>query len=337
MFCFTGPRRNTWNLIPEVNCSSKQENQTKNIAKWPIVDASKSSKKTIVILLASMPRSGSTMMAELLKSRKNTVLFFEPDHKTEFTSCSAVVDCMCDYIRNILLCKFDAEFEKWQKSRFFNYFHESTQNCFAQPCKLKMNLRKMCNNAEFAITKLIRVPLGYLENLIKDPMLETKIIHLIRDPRGSLISNKKMGWVHDPFFKCSSVHMDLLAYEHLSEKYPGNVIQVKYEKFCLNPLEVTKNIFKFAFGDQKLSNSTLRFIKEHTEAKSQTGAMNTVRESKNFYQDWRWKITPDMFDRIEKVKECQQCLNKLNYRVFGSIQQVRNQSLSLFLDSNNKY
>ena len=60
-----------------------------------------------------------------------------------------------------------------------------------------------------------------------------------------------------------------------------------------------------------------------------TSGYGTIRVSEEQYQKWRLTITEKNLLVIEN--DCQESIKKLNYRIFGNIDSVRNLNISLFL------
>lgn len=307
--------------------------------------------KSAVVVVSSLPRSGSTFLAELLTSHHSngTVLFFEPlmlyqkklrQHNTSFVE---------QFLSGLLACDFSSNFEVWLKGKslFLSYYHPSVERCFRKPagggtkCMRRLDLLGVCRQANTRVVKVIRSRLSWLAGLLDDPgALQVKLIHLIRDPRASMTSARKLGWNSDPTVKCTAVYDDLEAYDNLSARYPGRILQVSHESMCLDPLTTTKTIFHFIHGSSNLEPSTVKFLRRHTESSSSSlmsarklmfmyDDMDTRRQSWREYDAWRWEISNQQLQMIEKEKVCRDVLERLSHVVFGSIKNARNASVSL--------
>ena len=293
-------------------------------------------KPRYVILVSALPRSGSTLMAELLSSHPDSVLFFEPDHKIYLTPCGELYHCVTKYLRNVLTCRFDDEFKQWMIRKFlFRFFNEDTFACGKNYyCRRSIPLRKKCLEAPFILTKLIRTPLSYIYDILQDPELDVKVIHLIRDPRGSLLSLSRFRWNRTIPTDCHKYFRDLNAFEFITKAFPNKIIQIKYESFCINPIETTEEIFKFAYDDPTLPPSTLRYINAHTKW-PEKGALNTFRISKDHPQLWRSKIKLELLTEIQTDMFCSMVIDKIQHRKFANLEDVRDSDVSLFLPKEN--
>ena len=286
----------------------------------------------IVVLVASLPRSGSTVMAELLRSYPESVLFFEPDHKTQYSDCSAIPSCIANYIKDVALCQFDSEFDIWLRNGFFfRYFHPDYKSCLEnETCRHTYDLRSKCKNASVTITKVVRYYLSDLHDLLKDDHLDARIIHLIRDPRGSFLSASRFKWDRIPAVDCFKLEADTRSYDYLRKKYPKQIMQVHYEDFCLKPQKTAETIFQFAFDRLKLPENTLKFILSHTNFNGK-GALNTIRKSRKIVDSWRQKINPRLLQEIQNNSACAKVIQNMKHKIFSNINQTRNKNISLFI------
>ncbi|KAK3870456.1 hypothetical protein Pcinc_024317 [Petrolisthes cinctipes] len=232
-----------------------------------------------VVVVSSLPRSGSTFLAELLTSHdfNDTTLFFEPlmpykkkIRRQQNTNGSFVVG---RFLSGLLTCNFSDDFETWLKGKplFLSYYHPSVERCFRKPaeggsrCMKRLDLSSVCGRTNTRVVKVVRSRLSWLAGLLQDSGApQVKIIHLTRDPRASMTSIRKLGWNSDPKVKCKAMHDDLTEYDNLAAKHPRQLLHVSHESMCLDPLTTTKAIFHFIHGTSHLPPSTLRFLRRHT-------------------------------------------------------------------------
>lgn len=286
-----------------------------------------------------MPRGGSTFISELLSTMQRSIVFFEPLWHMQHTDCSADENCISQYLTDILTCKFQPDFEQWlkEKTLFFNYFNSNARKCLSKAgkdrvsCITDMNLVDICQASPIRITKVIRARLSWLENMLSDALLNLKVIHLTRDPRGSIRSISTFGWPSDQHDKCSELEQDLDAYEILSQKFPTKVLQLRYEDFCVSPVSSTREIFKFLLRIDNIPDTVQAYLDSHSTGKMEKkGSMSTFKNSKQQYDAWRYKISPELLDKIEKEPACLRSIKRMQYRVFNSLDNAKNGSVSLF-------
>ena len=298
-------------------------------------------KPILVILLSSTPRSGSSLVAELLSTHPSSVLFFEPLQKLQKDRCINDTSCVIDYLKKLLLCQYDDDFQRWflGKKMFSGFFSGSVLQCnsfnstLRQTCLQKLDIRKECDNSSARITKVIRTKISFLVDLLQDNDIDLKIVHLFRDPRGFIKSISKFRWNKDPHFHCSRVLEDLQSYRLLKKIYPDKIYQLKYENIAMYPLLYAKQLFTHVFGIEELSEETIDYLVSHTKSnkKPTRDAMLRVRNSTATFQSWRETISSEMLRKIESTESCRQVIESIHHRFFNTVSNVRNKHLSLFL------
>ena len=80
-----------------------------------------------------------------------------------------------------------------------------------------------------SVTKTVRMGAQPLLELMADPTLDLRVIHLVRDPRGTLQSRMRLSWCtaevcSDPKTVCSDLMADLRTAEQLQKKYPDRLV-----------------------------------------------------------------------------------------------------------------
>ncbi|XP_063590809.1 carbohydrate sulfotransferase 3-like [Penaeus indicus] len=286
-----------------------------------------------VLTLSSLPRSGSTLMAQFLGTLANSVVFFEPMWIKEYTPCADDEDCVVDYIYNIFNCSYKQDFEDWfrKKDLFFGYFHSDVKSCKGAGCRDALDVRGMCERSDARVMKIIRTRLAFLEPLMSDPEINFKVIFLTRDPRGSLNSIRKFGWNRDPLTRCSHLDKDQVAYDELSELYPDKVMLVKHEDFCLDPMGKAEELMEFLYGHSTVPEELKTYLANHMTSKTQKGTMSTVKNSSQEYDAWRYKIREDDLLKIESEPICARTIESMGHVLFGSIQRANDSSVPLFV------
>lgn len=325
---------------------SDESNEHRHILGISSSSSSSSAAPLLVLVLSSMPRSGSTFLSDLLTNVADSILFFEPLWKTEKNKrCMSNITCVNKQLFDIFTCNFDERFESWLKgySLFFQYFNDEARECIKHEnktmkkvCVNRMEIHQLCRTAPIRIMKVIRARLSWIEIFLQDPLLNFKVIHLVRDPRGSLNSIRKFGWVKDPPIRCRDLENDLITFDNFYRKFPSRVFQLNYELFCLHSLQITKNLFSFVTGNASLPQNIKRFIDKHM-TENISGAMTTFRDSKKHYEEWRYQISEKQLKSIENEAACLNSIQRLNFVVFGSIEKCRNKSVPLMLENTMKY
>lgn len=291
-----------------------------------------------VVVVSSLPRSGSTLLAQLITAADNTVLFFEPLARYQKVPCFKNGSCVTDFMSSLFRCTFDDKFDVWLKGKglFIGYYHPSVQRCFQWPkegsstCRRRLDLRALCRGANVKVVKVIRSRLAWLAALLDRS--NVKIIYLTRDPRASLASISRMGWDSFPSRRCAALAADLDAYTALRASHPNRITRLSLEEFSRSPVQTTQRIFDFLHGISTFGDSVQRFLREHTNASrvwSNDGNMDTHRNSVREAEAWRGSVTLRQLREVEGEPACQAAITRLGHALFNTLENARNSSFSL--------
>lgn len=67
--------------------------------------------------------------------------------------------------------------------------------------------------------------MSWISPLLQDPEVNVAVIHLVRDPRGILLSYWKAGWEQDPQKACDDLLDDLTNSQILRQQYPEKLVR----------------------------------------------------------------------------------------------------------------
>ncbi|XP_076059512.1 carbohydrate sulfotransferase 5-like [Oratosquilla oratoria] len=308
-------------------------------------DAAMANAESQILVVSSVGRSGSTFMGELLSQQPSSVYFFEPElyvyrHlKEEVTQENSL-----PVIMDMLNCKFRDDFVDWLKSRnMYNVYRTNlTENCEKMEYCIRHDLLTGdCQTKSVKVIKVIKMRLQWVRPLLKNPSLNLKVIHLIRDPRASLASLARRGMPgKDPQESCPRILMDIRAVPALQKQFPGKVFSVKYENFFTDPEETALDLWKFIRGSDSTSAldpasgnpielplSWKTFLETHTSV-NKGNVFNTFRNSKLEVMAWRQEI--DEIFLLEVEKHCIKVIRALGHIKFGSIENAANMNIPLF-------
>lgn len=171
-------------------------------------------------------------------------------------------------------------------------------------------------------SKIIRLPA--LENLknLANSTDNLKILYLVRDPRGMAVSRQHIQ-------NDRRLSPNLLT--RICERYKRNFSflksrnsnwltesknfkMIRYEDFSLNPLSLTKEIYK-DFG-LELPENVLKYIEKATkDGESEHSKMKflTSRNSSDVVFGWRGKLDVSDLDKIES--NCEEVMAKFGYKL----------------------
>jgi Sulfotransferase domain len=217
-----------------------------------------------VVIIAGVPRSGTSWLGEIINSSPDTAYRFQPIFSYAFKDAVNIESSMEDY------------------QRFFNGIYESSDDFLLQTDKRESGMYPVFNkkdNPEFLAFKMCRYQylickmLCYFDNI--------KLVGIVRHPCAVINSwlknqrefpqeaDARKEWRYGAcknrgreeeffgFYKWKEVaHL----YLDLKDKYPQKVFVVKYETLVDNPLAISKQLFDFIGLD--FSEQSEAFLKK---------------------------------------------------------------------------
>ncbi|KAL7637835.1 UNVERIFIED_CONTAM: hypothetical protein RMT77_011447 [Armadillidium vulgare] len=156
--------------------------------------------------------------------------------------------------------------------------------------------------------------------------LNTGIIHLIRDPRATVLSRMELTQHALLESHCEKLRQEINLGPQIynSKRY----YRVRYEDLALNPIEETKKLYKFV--GLKYTIFTELLIRSTSFDDSLTSDPFALRR-RSSSRAFRWRNVMS-FDQVQRIQEhCQDVLEKLNYRIFNTIEEYKNSSIPVLL------
>jgi len=285
-----------------------------------------------LVQVVSVGRSGSSFVGELLASHSpRHAYFFEPLRalKEQAPDCLESADCIAAHISQRFLCAgLGSERVRCDFSEEASKCCDNTDNKQKVKCLDEINQNKECSESSHRVIKTVRAKLRDMEQLLEHPKSDIKIVNLYRDPRGVLNSVDRIkDWKTDIRKTCSRIHDDFVSYIDLKEKYPNNVQQVAYDRFCLNMDKEIQPLLEFAFGTPEASAGVRGYLQTHTtEPRFET---RTTRNSSQHFQQWRLTIRPSLLADIQSDPVCLEVILFMGHRVFKDVKEARNLSIRL--------
>lgn len=179
-----------------------------------------------VLLLSSMGRSGSSFLGALLSSLPGSFYFYEPLRRLEqwkllteeigVKSLKAVFTCnLTEPVRSALTARNSRKISL-QDARLCS----SPNACFSANA-----VEAACRRKRFRVVKTIRSRVSWLPELLKDAEVNLRVIHLVRDPRGSITSGRKAGWfTAEPETYCERLHADIHDGLQVQRQFPEKYV-----------------------------------------------------------------------------------------------------------------
>lgn len=177
-------------------------------------------------------------------------------------------------------------------------------------------LNPLCHLFPFQSMKLVRLRAELSEELLLDTSLNIKIVLLIRDPRGTMLSRQHEKWCMESecgnaTMMCEDMVSDFKAAKMLYKKYAHRFKAIRYEE--LEPFEMTKEIFKF-YG-LPFHAKIKKFLNTHTK-RDIGNTFSTFRDSKKTPLKWMRDLNLDEIKRIQL--ECTEAMLLWGYKEMGN-------------------
>lgn len=192
-----------------------------------------------------------------------------------------------------------------------------------QPCI--QHYEKACQMSRLRVIKEVWMDLRHVLLLIRrDPDL--KVIHLVRDPRGILLSRKnlgptKKGKKRPPVYKqhaehlCTNMDRDLRIFEQITKEFPDAAIQIRYEDLVMRPSQIAKSLYDHVgFTTDVAEQYYLAWQRQINNPSNITRHLNTYRhKSEAEAYDWINQLTDEDRKTIENIPACVKVIQNLHY------------------------
>ncbi|CAH1780260.1 unnamed protein product [Owenia fusiformis] len=311
------------------------------------------------VLLLTYARSGSTFSSELFNQHPDVFYSFEPLITIDipmFTQVTgnilsnqnnlAVVGKLqysCPEIQDIINSVFACNIHRLSKSAMFHNFWmmkgsltDVYRNCFIhgpRTWKPSNCLANNCMKSSIITVKTILLRMSVTKSLLRHhPQL--KIIHLVRDPRGILMSRWKTftnyGVINATLIErearelCAKMLTDIELRDEISKKYKTTFFPLRYEDLAEDPLSHANEIYRFV--NISFHDNVKEWLTKNHEM--QDGKFGTRRHNaRETSYRWRHTIPQDIASIIDDA--CVHVYDKLGYKRVQSLDDLRNDSYSL--------
>ncbi|XP_072286393.1 carbohydrate sulfotransferase 6-like [Pyxicephalus adspersus] len=334
-------------------------------------------KKPVHILIISSWRSGSSFLGQIFNHHQDVFYLFEPGHSIWMRFRKEGATLLHYLVRDLIHSLFTCDVSSLQQYlprggkqiSEMSFFSESRalcsppscsgyipsggfdrQKCFYR-CK-NATLDKMaeaCTKYSHVVMKTVRIfDLSVLLPLFRDPALDLRILHLVRDPRAVASSRKYFSLsVDDRIVLKGFIGNNNIASTQVMEKICNaqlainklamaavpvlhdRYMLIRHEDLALEPVKNVKDIYEFV--GLKMSDDMERWIHNitHGEDKEKRGFMTFSRQSSKVVQKWR--TTMD-FKNVKEIQHvCKDAMEHFGYLPVKSIKEQKNMTLDLIL------
>ena len=298
-------------------------------------------------------RSGTTLLTRMFSEDTNIFSVYEPlwitrqwraterdrDHVGDVTDVVGAL-MSCHFVDNPTAMKFLAHTsKKWAPGLFKNPFQsppicngtEKGKRTCPSPETVPRLVEEACSrHYKHSVTKvaIVRVPERKLSNIFPriiydNPDTEVKILHVVRDPRGSINSRINLGWIKEvdkaknfaawPKDTCQAITQNVKFGTSLDGSLKNNYMLVKYKDIASSPVLTAMKIYKFAGFE--MQESLIRWIIHATNPSKETldkeakKAFSSFRNSTANVEKWRQESPIERTRIIEQ--ECGELLDLL--------------------------
>ncbi|XP_043937159.1 carbohydrate sulfotransferase 5-like [Protopterus annectens] len=321
------------------------------------------------VLIVSSWRSGSSLLGELFSINPNVFYLMEPGWHvwTNFpqNNADSLQLAMHELVRSVFLCDISAfnsylSHEKRQSQDLFGWQHsralctrpacdafnktdivsekECIKACGRYPLK---KVEDTCQIYSHIVQKEVRfLSLVPIFNLLRDPSLNIRIIHLVRDPRavfnsrfkasGALVADDKIiynnimmshsKWkIMDKKYRLMEeickvqVNIYRMAIQEEERVIKGRYKMVRFEDLTKNVLKVMKDLYKFAnLSLMPNLQDWMYNITHGTDDGSKMGSFQvSSRDSLAVSEAWKKQLPNYSIRKIQTL--CQEALNVFGY------------------------
>ena len=299
-------------------------------------------------------RSGTTLLTRMFSEDSNIFSVYEPlwitrkwrtteSDRDQVKDVTDVVGALmsCRFVDNPTAMKFLAHTSKnWAPGLFKNPFRsppicngtEKGNKACPSPETVPRLVEEACSrHYRHSVTKLaiVRVPERKLSNIFPriiddNPDTEIKVLHVVRDPRGSINSRINLGWITDvdkaknfaawPKSTCEGITQNVKFGASLEGSLKNNYMLVKYKDIAFSPVLTAMKIYKFAGFE--MQESLVRWIIHATNPnkeildKEAKKAFSSFRNSTANVEKWRRESPMERTRIIEQ--ECGELLDLLH-------------------------
>ena len=181
-------------------------------------------------------------------------------------------------------------------------------------------LQPKCDSAMVRSAKLLRTRMSAMEAVLKyDPT--TLILHIIRDPRGTMMSRKKIHLLakslsgnmgREGRALCRQMVEDYYERKRIEKIYPKSFLEVRYEDLTIDLTGTLEKLLSFMSME---SNEKLveQMNKMMYSGKSGSGFSQVRSNATLVASAWRSKIPKDLKSSMDK--DCQEVFKVYNYKV----------------------
>ncbi|CAC5369870.1 CHST1 [Mytilus coruscus] len=316
------------------------------------------------VIILTYARSGSSFLGDIIRQTEEVFYVFEPLHflrtstsNRNMTFLNGTIRKSYQYlteakniISSVITCQlinlplefWNAGFEVmqgYQLQTFLTKFKSERLVRYLKRMEFKFAVEKLqseCMKSKVVVIKTIRIPFFLVQGLFPQ-LQDLKILHLVRDPRPTIISQKRyineIDSVSDYAANlCFRISNDILMSNFLTVIASSSIVRIRYEVLTTHPVDISRNIYQFLnlTFTNKIKDVILKKTASGTSGK---GPLTTVKgNSTEMVNKWRFSAKYSFVKSIDK--QCKYLYKKLGYIQIDNEAILKNTSISLFYRKN---
>ncbi|KAM3912143.1 carbohydrate sulfotransferase 6-like [Leptodactylus fuscus] len=334
--------------------------------------------KPVHVLVVSSWRSGSSFLGQIFNHHKDVFYLFEPGHsiwmKFRDESSELLHYPVRDLLHSLFTCDVSALRHYLPKGgkliSDMNFFPESRALCTPPACSayipsegydrqtcfyrcVNSSIDKMaeaCRMYSHVVMKTVRIlDLSVLLPLLKDPNLNLRIIHLVRDPRAIALSRKSfylaiedrillknqgiskgMNITSEAMAKICKAQVAINKQARTSTSWNGRYMVIRHEDLARYPVESMRQIYDFAGLQVSKDMEQWMYNITHDDIKGTARFMTFSRSSSTVIQKWR---TAADFSLVHDIQlKCKGAMRLFGYLPVGSKKDQENMDIQVITE-----
>ncbi|XP_071980824.1 carbohydrate sulfotransferase 4-like [Engystomops pustulosus] len=321
----------------------------------------RSKNAAIHVLIISTWRSGSSFLGQIFNHHPDVFYLFEPGHPVwmRFRNEGAAVlhYPVRDLIHSLFTCDVTPLQHYWGRRRE-NANQMKFLRALCSPCSLPTlpegynhsncheecknstfeNMTKTCDTYSHRVMKTVRIlDFSVLLPLFRDPALDLRIIHLVRDPRAIASSRRffildqedQIVKEHDNSTKTSLMSKICRAQANIYRAATAdNYLARRHEDLARDPIVNVKKIYGFSSLEMTKDLEEWVHNVTHVHANDENVFMSFSRQSTKVIQQWRETLD---FKEVKEIEEnCKEAMDLFGYLPVTSKRDQKKMNLNFF-------
>ncbi|XP_075041989.1 carbohydrate sulfotransferase 6-like [Mixophyes fleayi] len=336
-------------------------------------------RNSVHVLVVSSWRSGSSFLGQIFNHHSDVFYLFEPGLPTWMKFQEESAELLHYPVRDVLRSLFTCDVSPLRQylpnggKRIgdLRFFAESRALCTLPACSAfipaegydRSNCYQRCRNTPLdkmaeicgtyshVVMKTVRIlDLSVLLPLFRDPALDLRILHLVRDPRAVALSRRsfplnienQIVLKNEGNYKKNNITISMVMAKicksqvainkvaRTAQALHGRYMAIRLEDLTSKPIQSLKQIYNFS--GLHLTKDLKQWIYNvtHEEIKGKNGFLAFSKVSSNVIQRWRTALD---FNSVTEIQQgCKEAMDLFGYLPTISINEQKNMTVKVIKD-----